>query len=74
MHAVSKEDIAYLTCVLMYSLAKCVLEDDSDNFVKLTEIYLWRSLLLRMLQCLESLLSERSTPPNLRNLRNIQHN
>ena len=45
-----------LTYVLIYSLTKFVLEDGSENFVKLAEIYSWRSLLF--LEYLESPLFE----------------
>ena len=48
-----------------YSLTKCVLEDGSENFIKLTEIYPWQSLLVRKLQYLESPLYERSAPLNI---------
>ena len=41
------------TCVLIYSLTKCVPKDGFENFVKLGEIYPWQSLLLRKLQYLE---------------------
>ena len=34
-----KEMLSNLTYVLIYSLTKCVLEDGSENFVKLGEIY-----------------------------------
>ena len=46
-------------------MTKCVIEDGSENFVKLAEIYSLRSLLLRKLQYLESPISEQSAPPTI---------
>ena len=34
-----KKMLPNLICVLIYSLTKCVLEDGSENFRKLAEIY-----------------------------------
>ena len=34
-----KKMLSNLTCILIYSLTKCVLEDGSENFVKLAERY-----------------------------------
>ena len=34
-----------VTCVPIYLFTKCILEDSSENFVELAEIYPWRSLL-----------------------------
>ena len=59
-----KKMLSNLTCVLIYSWTKCVIEDGSENFVKLAEIYPSRSLLLRNLQYLEPSLFERSAPAN----------
>ena len=59
-----KKILSDLTCVLIYSWTKCVIEDGSENFAKLAEIHPSRSLFLRKLQCLESSLFERSAPPN----------
>ena len=52
--------LSNLTCVFIYSLTKCVLEDVSENFVKLSEIYPCQSLLLRKLQYLELPLFEQA--------------
>ena len=60
-----------LTCVLIYSLTKCVLKYGFKescvlkNFVKLAEICPWQSLLLRNLQYLKPPLFERSAKPNI---------
>ena len=46
-HRFQKKILFNVTCVLIYWLC-------SENFIKLTEIYPWRSLLLRKLQYLET--------------------
>ena len=38
-YSFQKKMLSNITCVLIYSLAKCVLEDVSENFVKLGAIY-----------------------------------
>ena len=63
--SLQKKMLTNLTCVLIYSLTKNIRENDSGNFVKLAEIYPWRSFLLRKLQYLDSPLFERSAPPNI---------
>ena len=60
-----KKMLSNLTCVLIYSLTKCVLEDCSKNVVKHAEIYPSRSLLLRKSQYLKLSLLERSAPPDM---------
>ena len=70
-----KKMLFNLTCVLIYSLTKCVLEDIFENFVK--NLFMTQGLLLRTLQYLESPLFQRTAPPSIifyRNLRNMQHN
>ena len=53
----SKEDVVYLNMCSNYSLTnvflKMVLKQCSENFVKLAEVYPWRSLLPETLQYLE---------------------
>ena len=60
----SKKDVVWRN-ILICLLTKCVIEDGSENFVKLEEIYSWRSLLLRKLQYLGSPIFEQSAPPTI---------
>ena len=34
-----KKMLSKLTCILIYPMAKCILQDGSENFVKLAQIY-----------------------------------
>ena len=60
-----KKMLTNLTCAPIYSLTKYILENDSESFVKLAEIYPRQSLLLRKLQYLDLPLFKRGAPPSI---------